>query len=36
MIIGFIYGIFEKNRKQAYIEKNAYRKINEHKDESTS
>ena len=27
MIIGFTYGIWENNRKKAYIEKNAYRKI---------
>ncbi len=28
MIIGFTYGIWENNRKKAYIEKNAYRQIN--------
>ena len=27
MIIGFTYGIWENNRKQTYIEKNAYRQI---------
>ena len=27
MIIGFSYGIWENNRKQTYIEKNAYRQI---------
>lgn len=31
MILGFIYGVFENNRKQAYIERNAYRQINEKK-----
>lgn len=25
MIVGFLYGILENNRKQAYIEKNAYK-----------
>ncbi len=29
MILGFIYGAFENNRKQAYIERYAYRQINE-------
>lgn len=29
MVLGLIYGVFEKNRKQAYIERNAYRQINE-------
>lgn len=29
MILGFIYSVFENNRKQAYIERNAYRQINE-------
>ena len=27
MIIGFTYGIWENNRKKAYIERNAYRQI---------
>ncbi len=27
MIIGFTYGIWENNRKKAYIERNAYKKI---------
>ena len=27
MIVGFTYGIWENNRKKAYIEKNAYRQI---------
>lgn len=31
MILGFIYSVFENNRKQAYIERNAYRQINEKK-----
>ena len=31
MIVGFIYGIWEKNRKQAYIERNAYKQINNKK-----
>lgn len=31
MVIGFIYGIWENNRKKAYIEKNAYRQINNKK-----
>ena len=31
MIVGFIYGIWENNRKQAYIEKNAYKQINNKK-----
>lgn len=31
MIIGFICGVFENNRKQAYIERNVYRQINEEK-----
>ncbi len=32
MIVGFIYGIWENNRKKAYIEKNAYRQISNKKD----
>lgn len=28
MIIGFTYGIWENNRKKAYIERNAYKQIN--------
>lgn len=28
MILGFIHSVFEYNRKQAYIERNAYRQIN--------
>lgn len=31
MILGFIHGVFENNRKQAYIERNAYKQINEEK-----
>lgn len=31
MIIGFTYGIWENNRKKSYIEKNAYKKINNKK-----
>ncbi len=31
MIIGIIYGLFERNRKQAYIEKNAYKQIVDNK-----
>ncbi len=31
MVLGLICGVFEKNRKQAYIERNAYRQINEKK-----
>lgn len=31
MILGFIYSVLENNRKQAYIERNAYRQINEKK-----
>lgn len=31
MIVCFIYGIWEKNRKQAYIERNAYKQINNKK-----
>lgn len=27
MVIGFIYGVWENNRKQAYIERNAYQQI---------
>ena len=27
MLTGFSYGIWENNRKQTYIEKNAYRQI---------
>ncbi len=32
MIVGFTYGIWENNRKKAYIERNAYRQINNKKD----
>ena len=31
MIIGFTYGIWENNRKKAYIEKNAYKQIKDKK-----
>ena len=31
IIIGFTLGIWENNRKQAYIEKNAYRQVNNKK-----
>lgn len=31
IVLGLICGIFEKNRKQAYIERHAYRQINEKK-----
>ena len=36
MIVGFIYGIWENNRKKAYIERNAYRQISNKKDEEGS
>ena len=32
IIVGFTYGIWETNRKKAYIEKNAYRQISNKKD----
>lgn len=32
MILGFVYGLFEKNRKQAYIERNAYKQIDNEND----
>ena len=31
MIVGFTYGIWETNRKKAYIERNAYKQINNKK-----
>ena len=32
MIVGFVYGIWENNRKKAYIERNVYRQISNKKD----
>lgn len=31
MIVGFTYGIWENNRKKAYIERNVYRQVNHKK-----
>ena len=31
MIVGFTYGIWETNRKKAYIERNVYKQVNNKK-----